>query len=457
MSLKYKPLPIWKPLYDKEWDVFIAIGSRASGKTWNVANFATLETLNNFKHRSLIVRETKESIEESILKEIKDRFEAIDSQTGGVVSQYFDVQKTQISNKKSKINNILIKGFRETRTGLKTDLKGFSGINLVVLEETEDIRDEERVRVLFDTLREANYKIIIVLNTPDLEHWVIKRFFDYEMVAETVDEKFYKITPKEYKGVKQLVTTYLDNPFLTQRKVDEYNSYKEPSHYNYDLNHYYKHILGYATEAENLARLFSWSKLNDLQTVKPIKVINVEGYNVNMYRQVVNNLTYVIGIDVATGQSEDFTTFTVRSMELIDNQHKLFFSFKEKCNATNIALIVFKLAQILGAFNTYISPELNGYGDAVIDKLEELNYYKTYILGRRTNDTIRRRIVTKYAESYKNSEIDLDDLLKEECKTFIFNPKNNRYEHANGKHDDLLFADMHCLETIRELQSKISF
>jgi len=235
MSLEYEPLPIWKPLYDKEWDVFIAIGSRASGKTFNVSNFTTLETLDNFDHRSLILRETKESIEESILKDIKDRFDTIDNQTEGVVNQFFDVQKTQISNKKTKINNVLIKGFREARTGIKSDLKGFSGINLVVLEETEDIRDEERVKILFDTLREKDYKIIIILNTPDLEHWVVQRYFDYEVMAETDDTEYYKLIPKKLKGVKQLITTYKDNPFLPEKKVKEYESYGDPTHYNYDL------------------------------------------------------------------------------------------------------------------------------------------------------------------------------------------------------------------------------
>ncbi|MGL4404103.1 MAG: phage terminase large subunit [Fusobacteriaceae bacterium] len=471
MSLEYEPLPIWKQLYDKEWDVFIAIGSRASGKTWNVSNFTTLETLDNFKHRSLILRETKESIEESILKDIKDRFDDIDSQTKGAVSQFFDVQKTQISNKKTKINNILIKGFREARTGMKSDLKGFSGINLVVLEETEDIRDEERVKVLFDTLREKDYKIIIILNTPDLEHWVVQRYFDYEVVAETDDTEYYKLTPKKLKGVKQLITTYKDNPFLTEKKVKEYESYGDKEHYNYDLNHYYKHILGYASPAENLPRKFNFKQIEALrQKALPIKTIkeftvcpntsSAKIAKVKFYHNLLKNQYYVLSIDFSHGVGGDSSTIQLRTQDSNGLFRQVATVRDNTLSITQISDLAWQLAVFINSFGnvTILVPEINTPGDTPITYWKDRNYNMDWIYQKLDPDTKqvqdrglgdygfrtgenRNAIIDKYKLLLDKGLIEVNDLEElKEMEVFVLNDKG-KFEALSGHHDDLLLAD----------------
>lgn len=471
MSLEYEPLPLWKPLYDKKWDLFIAIGSRASGKTWNVSNFTTLETLNNFDHRSLILRETKESIEESILKDIKDRFEDIDSQTGGIVSHFFDVQKTQISNRRTKINNILIKGFREARTGVKSDLKGFSGINLVVLEESEDIRDEERVKVLFDTLREKDYKIIIILNTPDLEHWVIQRYFDYEVVAETNDTEYYKLIPKKLKGVKQLITTYKDNPFLTKKKVLEYESYGDKNHFNYDLNHYYKHILGYATPAENLPRKFNFKQIESLrQKALPIKTIkeftvclntsSAKIVKVKFYHNLLTKQYYVLSIDFSSGVGQDYTTIQLRTQ---DNKgiFRQIATVKDKLTINQTSDLALQLANFINSFDnrTILAPEINTPFDVPITYWKEHGYNMDLVYqevdpdtkqiqdthltqyGFRTTAQNRNAIIDKYKLLLDKDLIEINDLEQfKEMEVFVLNDKG-KFEALPSHHDDLLLAD----------------
>jgi len=179
IKVKYKPSKAWKRFYQKDWDIAILIGGRGAGKTFEAGNYTTLEHLCNASFRTLLLRDVGLSISQSILQNIRNRFEKAISKAP-LLSTVYEVQTTGVKNITNDDQLIITKGFRKSRVEQKADLKGFEDIDLAILEEAEDIRDEDRVNSLLDTLRKEGHKVIIILNKPDLEHWIIKRYFNYE-------------------------------------------------------------------------------------------------------------------------------------------------------------------------------------------------------------------------------------------------------------------------------------
>src|SRR6056297_1714155 len=121
MSLKYTADPLWKPFYRNKWDEAIMVSGRGFGKSWQCANYITLQTLKDFNYRTLLARDVSSSIEQSILETVKSRFTALDKQTKGVVQKFFEIQNTQIKRRGYKDNsnrelvNLITKGFRTSR------------------------------------------------------------------------------------------------------------------------------------------------------------------------------------------------------------------------------------------------------------------------------------------------------------------------------------------------------
>lgn len=55
-------------------------------------------------------------------------------------------------------------------------MKSVSNIDIAVIEEAEDLRDEDKFNTFSDSIRKEGSVIIIILNTPDVHHWIVKRF-----------------------------------------------------------------------------------------------------------------------------------------------------------------------------------------------------------------------------------------------------------------------------------------
>lgn len=453
IKLKYKPDPKWVDFYKGDWDIAVLIGGRGSGKTWNAGNFTALETFKNANYRTLVLRDVSSSISQSILQNIKSRFSTIMTKLDGAFDHVFEVQESQVKNKLTDSVNILTKGFRQSRAEQQADLKGFEDIDLALIEEAEDLRDEERVNTLLDTLRKEGHKVIIILNTPDLEHWIVKRYFNY---ANSEYEGFFQLIPKKLDRVCQVIVDYRDNPHLPDQTIKKYSDYNNPDNEKYNPDHYAGKILGLATENQNVLRKFNSQKVLTIKAVNPIETLD----HVKIFRLPEPNQIYSLGVDPSSGLGKDFTALSLRGFYPDEQgKYKLYAQMKAKVDEETTVKLVLNLANWYSkAGRVLIVPESN-FGSYVTTTIKN-SYdqdliYKRYIqdptvaydkligdFGFKTTSQNRDNIINEFATMFKINKLEIlnkDEI--DEMLNFVWNDEKKRYEALEPAHDDLLMSD----------------
>ena len=473
INLEFEPVPIWDEFYNGNWRQAILIGARGSAKTWNSSNLSMLKTHENPFFRTLIARDVEGSIDQSILDEIKQRFtETKSSLPENLLPKYpFEIQETQIKynfkNSQDKIEsykNLMKVGFRKSKKDQMADLKGFSNVNLLIIEEAEDIRDESRFKKLLHSLRTKGLKVIIILNTPDLSHWVIQRYFDFE---STGHNGYYKLVPKKIDGVLQIITNYKDNPYLDEEYVKDLEVQGDPKSPFFDLDYYLKDVLGYATENPDLQRKFNIDAIKNIKPAKPINIL--EG--VKFYDDIVPNAHYVIGIDPSTGLSNDYTGLTCR---VFDHKYPLLCQGKLKLKPQEIAPIVAGIYKLIsskanctialevmeqagGEMLAYLKdlvPEKDLYRGKQRDPNNPHKWIRRADFGWKTHGGNRSVIIGKYSLLFSQGNIEVlnEDQLNE---MIVFVEQDGKYQALDKKEgknqDDLLFSDFICTAVLQEL------
>lgn len=249
------------------------------------------------------MRDEKALIKESILNEIWTRYETANA--NGRLDQECVKNETELKDKRTGKTLLYTKGFRASANDKKANLKGPSDIDIAVIEEGEDIYDEEKYNTFVDGLRKEGSIVIIMLNTPSVQHFLIKRLFNTRAVLDDKGEAtgYYEITPKSIPGFVCIQTSYKDNPFLPAHVVSNYNGYGDPSHHLYNPHYYYTAILGYAssgrkgqiftkvkpiTEKEYLALPYKEYYGQDFGTASPAALIGGKFYQNNYYIRLIN-------------------------------------------------------------------------------------------------------------------------------------------------------------------------
>lgn len=244
----HTPIPKFKILYDLPagTDIVVVIGGRGGAKTWEVSKFTAFQATIKRK-RCVILRDEKEKIRESILQEVFNRYDTANQH--GHLDQHFDKLETGLRDKATGDMAVFTQGFRASSKEKKSNLKGVSSVDIAIVEEAEDIRSKDKFNTFRDSIRKEGSLVVVMLNTPDVNHWIVKTFFDLEPVvdADGVGLGYFKLIPKNIPGFVAIQTTYEDNPFLPEATVRRYKAYGDPNSPEYDLHHYYTAILGYAS------------------------------------------------------------------------------------------------------------------------------------------------------------------------------------------------------------------
>jgi phage terminase large subunit len=236
-------------LYDlpKGTNLIICIGGRGGAKTYEISKYIAFQSTIKEK-RAVILRDEKELIRESILNEILLRFDTADEE--GTLSQVYERLETGIKDRRTDSMLVFTKGFRASTLAKTANLKGVSDIDIAVVEEAEDIRDPVKFNTFADSIRKEGSLIIIILNTPDIHHWVVKRYFNLQPAtddSEKVIDGYFDIIPKKLPGFVCIKTSYLDNPFLPEHIVTRYKSYGDPDSHMFNMHYYLTAIKGYAS------------------------------------------------------------------------------------------------------------------------------------------------------------------------------------------------------------------
>jgi phage terminase large subunit len=279
-------------------NILIAIGGRGGAKTYEISKFIAYSSTIK-KKRCVVLRDEKELIRESILNEVLLRFDTANA--GGALAGHYSRLDTGIKDKGTGEMLVFTKGFRASAKEKKANLKSISDIDIAVVEEAEDIRDEEKFNTFADSIRKEGSLIIIILNTPDINHWVIKRYFNLVYV----EDGFYDIVPKEIDGFLCIKTSYKDNPFLPAHIIRNYENYGNPTSHLFNRFYYLTAIKGYAstgrrgqiiTKAKPI-KLADYLQLPfkevyglDFGTASPAGIVGVKIDKSNVYARQLNYL-----------------------------------------------------------------------------------------------------------------------------------------------------------------------
>ena len=220
--------------------MFVSGVDRGGAKTYEVSKYIAFQSTIK-KKRCVVLRDEKELVRESILNEVLLRYDTANEH--GALSGSYDRLDTGIKEKKTGEMLVFTKGFRASDSTKRANLKSISNIDIAVVEEAEDIRDEDKFNTFADSIRKEGSLIIIILNTPDIQHWIIKRYFNLKQV----EDGYYEIVPKQIKGFLCIQTSFEDNPHLPAHIVENYHNYGNPDSHLYNRFYYMTAIKGYAS------------------------------------------------------------------------------------------------------------------------------------------------------------------------------------------------------------------
>lgn len=241
-------------LYDLPVDTeFVCcIGGRGGGKTYEVSKFVAFSVAVKGK-RCQVLRDEKEGIKESILNEVLLRWDSANKQN--VLDRQFSRLENGIKNNKTGEMAVFTKGFRASTLDKKANMKAVSNVDIAVIEEGEDIRDEDKFNTFSDSIRKEGSYIIFIMNTPDIYHWVVRRYFhavpitvdDEPLLSDSERSGYFKLVPRDVRGFVAVQCNYSDNTFLPEKTVRQYEAYGDPDSHLYNLHHYLTSIKGYST------------------------------------------------------------------------------------------------------------------------------------------------------------------------------------------------------------------
>ncbi len=238
--------------------LIVNMGGRGGAKSYETSKFATIMAV-QLQKRVAILRDQQSTIDQSILNEIKLRFNDLNEKSGGFYSRYFEMQARGLKDRKSGTDLIFTKGFQSSNTAQKAALKSISDVDIAIIEEFEDIRDEQKFNTFADSVRKEGSVIVVNLNTPEKGHWFIKRFFTLD---ETPYNGYFKAVPRAIKGVVHTFTTFEDNPFLPHKVVEKYKAYGDKDSDLYDIDYYCQAMLGLVSEGKK-GRIFrNWQPVS---------------------------------------------------------------------------------------------------------------------------------------------------------------------------------------------------
>lgn len=226
---------VFKPLFTEHPRYFILMGGRGAGRSTVASQFAIAKLKAPEYFRCAIMRYILGDIRNSIYREITDRAEDND------IYDDLDINDSTMSIKYGD-NSINAVGFRKSSSDQKSKLKSLASYNCVIIEEADEIPEEDFMQ-LDDSLRtvKGDITIILLLNPPDKNHWIIQRWFNLE---KSEQQGFYLPVIKPSKDSMAIVSDYHSNEAnMAVASIEQYENYKVTK-----PDHYWNMIKGYVPE-----------------------------------------------------------------------------------------------------------------------------------------------------------------------------------------------------------------
>ena len=228
------------------------MGGRGAGRSTVASQYASSRLISPQYFRCAVMRYVLGDVRNSIYADIHDRLEETGTDRGVNISP-------NILTMKYGTNSIQGMGFKRSSSDQKSKMKSLANYTDVIIEEADEVSEEDFIQ-LDDSLRtiKADIKITLLLNCPDKNHWIIKRWFNLE---KSEVEGYYKVSLKESEkhNTNYIHTNYSENKEnLNQQTIDNFERYKETR-----PDHYYNMIKGYVSEGKRGLCFNDWKPISD--------------------------------------------------------------------------------------------------------------------------------------------------------------------------------------------------
>ncbi len=252
MELKQVVNESFESLFTQRPHYAILMGGRGAGRSTVASQFANAKLVGDEYFRCAIMRLVLGDIRNSIYREITDRAEE-----NGILDSLGINDSLMVL--KYGANTINAVGFKKSSGQQKAKLKSLANYNCVIIEEADEIEEADFMQ-LDDSLRtlKGDILIILLLNPPAKDHWIIKRWFDLES-SEIKD--FY--IPKLKEGMDDTLFIHTnweankDN--ISPDVATRYENYRttKPAHY-------WNMVKGYVPETVKGKIYSGWQQIDDI-------------------------------------------------------------------------------------------------------------------------------------------------------------------------------------------------
>jgi len=175
----------WKPLFIKRAGVryVIMMGGRGAGRSFVASQYVLSKLISPDYFRCAIMRLVQGDIRSSIWQEIVDRVEEQGISENIRIGDNEMKMRYAMKNPDGtdQVNSINALGFKASSGDRSAKLKSLASYNTIIIEEAEEIGEAEFMQ-LDNSLRtvKGNITVVMCLNTPPKNHWIIKEFFNLE-------------------------------------------------------------------------------------------------------------------------------------------------------------------------------------------------------------------------------------------------------------------------------------
>ncbi len=245
---------IYQPLFRDRKRYKILMGGRGAGRSTAGSQYTLAKLKAPEYFRCAIMRFVAGDIRNSIFQDIIDRAEEQHELDLLAIRE----NTLTIQYGANRINGI---GFRKSSGDQKAKLKSLASYNTVVIEEADEVAEEDFMQ-LDDSLRtvKADVELILLLNPPDKDHWIIRRWFNL-LPADV--EGFYRpeLRADAQADTLHIFGTYLDNAAnLNNSTKLNYERYKQTR-----PDYYWNMIRGLVSDGRR-GRIFkTWLPITDAE------------------------------------------------------------------------------------------------------------------------------------------------------------------------------------------------
>lgn len=216
--------PVWER---EDWRYALIMGGRGNGRSGTASRYSVSQLVSTEYTRGALMRAVREDIRASCWGEIIDRVSEQEAE------EQFHIVDNDMFIEYGR-NSLRAHGFRASSGSLTARLKSLAGYNYVWIEEAEEIGEKE-FTTLDDTLRttKGRIRILLSLNTPPKNHWIIKRWFNLTPHPDARGFYVPSLKPEMHDAIHIPGTWRENEPNVDPATIQRYQNYKvnKPSYY----------------------------------------------------------------------------------------------------------------------------------------------------------------------------------------------------------------------------------